>query len=553
MSYQILYENTNENIFSRLMKIRNIDDDIESFLNPSFSNYWLDPYLLNDFDKAIYRIEKAIQNNEKIMVFGDYDVDWITWSYLIYTFFSKFLGYKNISIRLPNRLEDWYWIKDYHLDEIKSQWVSLVITVDNWITAIKEAIHARNIWLDIIITDHHKQLDEIPQWYAVVNPQISPNYYFKWISWVWVAFKLVSALSNKLIKDNEKKKQVINYLLPIVAIWTVADCVPLVHENRLFVKLWLEYINKRKWIPPSLDNFLNYLNIKWDIDTFHIWFLIAPRINAWWRIMSPYDSLHCLLYSDPVKQIKYLDKIEELNQERKKIQEELFKKADQLIDKEKNILIAASDWFHEWIIWIVAWRLTEKHYKPSIILAIDEEKWVAVWSLRWPDYFSVIELLYHIWEDLDRFWWHKQAWWMTVKLDKLETVINKIYEYCEKNIQTQEIKKLIYVDTPIYNWELKTEILWDIDKFAPYWEWNPQPIFLLEDIVVNSAEKVWKTGNWHLKLHVSKAWNNFPVLFWGKWWEIENIERNIPKKIIWKIRKDEFNWWFFIDWNSIID
>lgn len=550
--YNILYDNPDEDIFTRLLKIRNVEENIENFLNPSFANYWLDPFLLSDIDKSIDRIEVAMKKNEKIMIFGDYDVDGITSSYLLYTFFTKFLWYKNISIRLPNRLEDWYWIKINHIDELHKLNVDLIITVDNWITAIKEAIHAKNLWIDMIITDHHKNLDQVPDAFAIINPHVSEKYPFKFLAWVWVAFKFASAISNRLIKDPQTKKDIINYLMPIVSIGTVADCVPLINENRLFVKMGLDLINEKKWIPNSITNLLKYLNIKTKIETFHIWYMIAPRLNASWRMVTPYESLFCLLNWDSEKQCQYLDKMEELNTKRKKLQDELLKKAEASIDTEKKILIFADEEMHDGIIWLVAWRLTEKHHKPSVIITLKPQEGLATASLRGPDYFDIVKMLEKAGKLLITFWWHKQAWWMTCKLADLPTVTQIFEDYCDKKIKQKDIKKTTNIDTYLYEWELQKNSLENIDRLAPFGEWNQEPIFMIEKTVVNSVEKVWKNWWAHLKVHVNKWDNKFPVMFRWKWSQIDTIEKNVEKNIVWKIKTDTFNWGFFIDWVDII-
>ncbi|USN55451.1 MAG: DHH family phosphoesterase [Candidatus Peribacteria bacterium] len=234
MHYKILYENPNESIANRLLKIRNIEDNLEDFLSPSYSRYRQDPSKLNQIEEASKRIIQAIEKQEKIMIFGDYDVDGIVSSYVMYTFFSKFLQYKNISVRLPHRTKDGYGIKSYHLDEIKSLGCSLVITVDNGITAIEEAKHALEIGVDMIVTDHHKALEQLPAALAVINPQISPDFGFQDICGAAVACKVCMYLAEKLL-DKESQKELLQTLLPFVAIATVADCMPLVQENRLLV------------------------------------------------------------------------------------------------------------------------------------------------------------------------------------------------------------------------------------------------------------------------------------------------------------------------------
>ncbi len=552
MNYKILYENSQEDLIQRLLKIRNIQDNPNNFLKPTFSNYWIDPYKLKDFEKGINKITNSIKKNERIVIFWDYDADWITWSYSLYQFFTKFLWYKNITIRLPDRMKDWYWIRKKHIKEAKEIWANLIITVDNWITALKEAKYAKEIWIEMIITDHHNPLEELPEAHSIINPQISDDYHFKWLAWVWVVFKLIIALSNKFIKKRRDKKLILNYFLPIVSIWTVADCVPLLNENRLFVKKWLELINTSQEIPFSLRNFINFLNIKWNIDSFHIWFIIGPRLNASWRLLSPYDSLYCLLYWNPQKQIRYLEKIEETNTNRKNIQEKTFQEAEKMINWEDNILVAYGEDFHEGIIWIVSWRITEKYNKPSIVLNINNKEKTAVASLRGPEYFNIIKMLKKAEQYLERYGWHKQAWGLTVKTENLEKIIQIFQDYCKKNIKEEELEKKPQVDTEILSHEINKEKLLKIDELWPFGEWNPQPKFLIKDIIINSAQKVGKNWNWHMKLQVEKDWKKFPVLFRRKWEEIDKIEKNISKNLIGKIKKDNFNWGFFVDWEKLI-
>lgn len=545
--YKLLYENPNEDFFTRLLKIRNINDDILDFLNPSLAKYRIDPFFLDDMEKSITRVMKAIKDKEKIMIFGDYDADGITSSFVLFSFFNKFLKYKNISIRLPSRFEEGYGIRISHIDEIKSLWVKLIITVDNWITAINEVNHANNIWIDMIITDHHKALNEIPQAYGIINPNISSKYWFKWLAWVWVVFKFITAMANKFGFDEKTKQNIINFYLPVVAIWTVADCVPLINENRAFVKKWLELLNTKKNLPKSIENLIKYINIKTKIDTFHIGFMIAPRLNASGRLLSPYKSLNCLLSTDADKQKGIFEEMEQLNTERKKLQDEAFKEAEKNLDIEKNIIIICSDNLWEWIIWLVAGKLTEKYNKPSVVISINNEKWTATASLRWPDYFDVVDLLNQAAKYLINYGWHKQAGWMTVNIQDLEVVINIFEEYTQRIIVKEKTKKILYVDTKIYDWELNLSQLNDVQKLAPFGEWNPEPIFLIEQIDINWVEKVGKNGNWHLKIHAQKNNIKFPVLFRSKWSEVNWFEKEWKKDIIWKVKKDDYNWWFFID------
>ena len=552
MNYHVIHDNPDEDLLTRLFKVRWIDDNIDSFLSPKLNDYRLDPFLLNDMDKAVERITKAIQNKEMIMIFWDYDVDGVTSSYILYEFISRFLKYKKVSIQYPDRIKEWYGIKKIHIDNMKQKWVNLIITVDNGITSIQEGLYAKQQGIDLIITDHHQNLESLPEAIAVVNPQISPNYPFKWLAGVGVAFKLICALLAKSNFDQKEKNHIFNYFIPIVAIWTVADVVPLVKENRVIVIKWLQRLNSGKQLPASLKWFLDFLNIKWKIETYHIWFIIWPRINAGGRIKSPYDSLYSLLYSWE-KQLAYLENLELINTERRKMQERMFKEAESMIDLSKKILIAFHEDFHEWIVGIVSWRLTEKYYKPSMIMKIDQKKQIAVASLRWPEYFSIINMIKDSWDLLERFGGHKGAGWLTVKLENLDALIQKLSEYCEVCIQDNHLVKSIQIDTKIYEHERKSETLEKIEELAPFGEGNKEPMFLLENVHINKIEKVWTRGKCHLKIHGTFGKKKIVSMFRWRGDEVaEFIARHEePVSLIGKIRKDTFNGWFYLEWTNI--
>ena len=555
MNFKLIYDNPKEDLLNRLFKVRWIDDDIDSFLDPKLSDYRGNPFLLHDMEKSVQRIIQAMKDKEKIMIFWDYDVDGITSSYILYQFFMKFLNYKYVSIQYPDRIEDGYGIKKKHIDDIQSKGVTLIITVDNGISTVQEAEYAKELGIDIIITDHHQHGEKIPPAFAVITPLISPEYPFKYLAGVGVAFKLICALTERSTLTKDKKNQVFNYFLPVVAIGTVADVVPLVNENRVIVKRGLELINRNhENLPSSLKWFLKYLNLKNNVDTFHIGFIIWPRINAGGRIQSPYDSLKALLYTGE-KQIDHLDKIEEINTERKRIQEEALKKAEELIDLNERILIATNESFHEGIVGIVAGRLTEKYTKPSMVLKINQEKQLWIASLRGPDYFNVIEMISTASDILERFGGHKGAGWLAVKLENLDKLIQRFQTYCNECIQDHHLIKTVKVDTKIYQHERDNVILAKIQQFAPFGEGNSEPVFLLEDIVIKKVEKVGTNGKSHLKVHGQFGDKKITAMFRGKWWEVDNLLESSAKSsglsIIWKIKKDTFNGWFYLEWADI--
>ncbi|MCK9467210.1 MAG: single-stranded-DNA-specific exonuclease RecJ [Candidatus Absconditabacterales bacterium] len=553
MKYKILNEDENLNLIERLLKIRGISEDADIFLNPKIKDYRLDPMKLNDMSKAVDRIILALKNNEKIMIFGDYDVDGITSSFILFKFFTKFLKYRNISIMYPDRIEEGYGIKNLHLDEIKKKGVSLVITVDNGITNIQEAEYAKKIGLDMIITDHHKNLEKIPDAIAVINPLISVNYNFKYLAGVGVAFKLLCALLDNTKNRSEKKKNdIFNYFLPIVAIGTVADIVSLTGENRLLVKKGLDLINKhRDQIPESLQGFLEYLNLK-EVDTFHIGFVIGPRINAGGRIDSPYNSLNTLLFTGN-KQLEALQKIDEINNDRKKLQEDAFKIAEEMLDLDQKILIAEHEDFHEGVVGIVSGKITEKYNKPSIVFKINKDKGIAVASLRGPEYFNIIEMLQKHSDLLERSGGHKQAGGLTILLDNLDEFKQNVEKYCNEIISDDDLGKILYIDTKIYSDEWNYQLIQGLENLAPFGEGNKEPQFLFENITVEKVEKVGKNGNGHMKIYGIFGDKKINFLFRGKGDMIKKINVDSKINIIGKIKKDDFNGGHYVNGTEIIE
>ncbi|HKL44343.1 MAG TPA: single-stranded-DNA-specific exonuclease RecJ [Candidatus Absconditabacterales bacterium] len=560
MKYKILCEDKNLDLIERIFKIRGISDDIDNFLNPKIKNYRLDPLKLNDMQKAVNRIIKAIEKNEKIMIFGDYDADGVTSSFILFKFFAKYLKYKNISIMYPDRIEDGYGLKNKHLDSIKEKGVDLIITVDNGITSVLEAEYAKEIGIDLIITDHHKNGEQIPDAIAVVNPVISKDYDFKYLAGVGVAFKLICALLDQigifngddtLEENGNKKNKIFNYFLPIVAIGTVADIVPLIGENRLLVKKGLDLINNnRHLISESLQGFLKYLNLK-EVDTFHIGFVIGPRINAGGRISSPYKSLDTLLFTG-AKQLKSLQEIDEINTNRKKLQESAFKIAEESLNLEDKLLIAESEDFHEGIVGIVSGRITEKYNKPSIVFKINKEKGIAVASLRGPEYFDIIDMIQKHGNLLERSGGHKHAGGLTVKIEKLKDLKEKLIKYSNEIILEDDLEKTILVDTHITHDEWNYDLMKLLQDLGPFGEGNKEPNFLFKDILVDKVEKVGKNGNGHMKICGNFGDKKINFLFWGKGDMIKSVDKKSNIDIVGKIKKDDFNGGYFVNGVEII-
>ncbi len=551
MQWRILNDSSDLSLLQRLFAVRNIQDHPDDFLSPSYARYRQPASEFDGMLDATQRIIQAMQRQEKIMIFGDYDVDGIVSSFTLYTFFRSFLNYPHVSIRLPHRQNDGYGIQTKHMDLIKEAGVSLIITVDNGITAIEPARHAKELGLDMIITDHHKPLEILPDALTIINPHLTPKLRFKELCGTTVAYKLCTQLAAQLITDPAQKIRMQERLLPLVAIATVADCMPLVDENRLLVSKWLEIINtKRDKMIPSLAQFINHLNIK-TAEAYHIGFMIAPRLNATGRMGSAHDGLDCLLTQDIVKQLQLLQNMEERNTERKSIQDDLYQSALSQIDTDNNFLAAVSDEFHEGVIGIVAGKIAEKWKKPTLVGAIDKEAGTMVASLRGPKGFHIVHMLQDAQHLLLRFGGHAQAGGLTVALDKLDDLLSHLQTYCRTNFSSDD-ELTVTVDTKIHAHELDHKSMADIHLLGPFGEWNPEPTFLIDRLIITQASKIGTKGAGHLKLQAKHG--NAPVTIMQRWkGDLHNaIAKDTPTTLIWRVKKDTYKGGFYMEGMHIV-
>lgn len=487
------------------------------------------PYLLVWMKEAVERIKKAKENSEKVMIFWDYDVDWVTSTSILMHFFKKV--WIIASYRLPHRINDWYGLKNYFIDEFDSIWIDLVITVDCWTRDIEVIKYAKEKWIDVIITDHHSVPEIIPEEaIAIINPKRPDcSYPFKYLSWAWVAFKLMSALAHELLSKNEAEKY-IEETIDIAAIWTVADCMSIVWENRIIVEAGLKQIKKSRsrWIRKLIEQ-----KIHDDLDSDIFWFLIWPRLNAAGRLDTPYKAVNLILNnSDSVEET--IEEIENLNNSRKVLTTKFVNLALENINPNDNIIFYHSTEITHWIIWIVAWRLTEKYYRPSIVLIEDEEKLVA--SCRSPEFFSIVEILEKYKDYFVAFWGHKQAAWFTILKSKFEDFKKEILKEVNK-IDFTNHKKTIEIDKIIRPEDIWFNFLNKINKYKPFWMGNKKPVFLIKNLNYEKISYLWQWVD-HLKVDTKYG---FKICAFGLWEFMEKIKKSENISIIFELNLDTFN------------
>lgn len=339
---------------------------IKIFLDPKRKDFH-NPYLMPDMEKAVDRIVKAIETKEKVIVYGDYDVDGIT----SITVLKKFLQERGLETGyyIPNRLNEGYGLNKKAIEKIASEGYTLIITVDCGISGIEEIEYAYSLGMEVIVTDHHEPLEKLPNAVAIIDCKRKDNKYpFNSLAGVGVAFKLTQALSQRL---NIDEKESLKYL-DIVCLGTISDIVPLIDENRVIAKLGLKLAEVTK--NPGLKSLFTVAGYK-EINSNSISFGIAPRINACGRMGHEVEALKLFLSNDNDEVLSITEKLNSYNHERQEIEKRIFEEAIEKIEKENleknNAIVIGSENWHHGVIGIVASKITDLYFKPSILVCFD--------------------------------------------------------------------------------------------------------------------------------------------------------------------------------------
>ena len=356
-------------LLAMILVNRNIveEEKVNVFLNPTRRDFY-DPFLMPDMGKAVDRIIHAIENNERIMIFGDYDVDGITST----TVLKKFLTDRNalVSEYIPNRLYEGYGLNKQAIKKIVDDKYNLIITVDCGISGIEEVEYANSLGIETIVTDHHEPGETLPKALAVVDAKRKDNQYpFNSLAGVGVVFNLIQAISQKL---NLEEKEYLKYL-DLVCLGTISDIVPLIDENRVITKLGLKLVEVTKNI--GLKTLLNISGYK-TIDSNTISFGIAPRINACGRMGHAKEALNLFFAENEEEANQIAQRLNEYNKERQEIEKRIFDEAVEKIEKEndnKAVIVLGKENWHHGVIGIVSSKITEMYFKPSILICFEEE------------------------------------------------------------------------------------------------------------------------------------------------------------------------------------
>lgn len=488
-------------------------DDAKTFFRPELSQLH-DPFLMKDMDKAVTRIEQAINNREKILVYGDYDVDGTTAVALVYSFLKKL--YTEVDFYIPDRYKEGYGISIQGIDFAAKSGYKLVIALDCGIKAVDKIEYASSKGVDFIIGDHHRPGDTIPSAIAVLDAKrVDCPYPYKELSGCGVGFKMIQAYSQK----NTFPFDDLNEYLDLVVVAIASDIVPITGENRILAYYGLQRINSNP--RPGIEAILEYTTFEKvrprnieegdyiynrELTVSDLVFQIGPRINAAGRIESGRNSVELLISQTVDQASTFAKRINELNLERRTLDSEITEEAMQMIaedpdNKSKLSTIVFNPNWSKGVIGIVASRLIESYYRPTIVFTKSNGLLTA--SCRSVQSFDIYDAIDHCSDLLEHFGGHKYAAGFSLKPEKLEEFRAKFEKYVQENITEDSLTPEITIDAEIHLNEINNKFYRILKQFAPFGPGNMAPIFITKDVMDTGKARV--VGKNHLKLEVVHA------------------------------------------------
>lgn len=528
-----------DTILANILAQRGITDfdTAKDFFRPALTHLH-DPFLMKDMDKAISRIETAIKKNEKILIYGDYDVDGTTAVALVFTFFKNI--HKNIDYYIPDRYGEGYGVSFKGIDWAKENGYSLIIALDCGIKSIDKVEYANQRNIDFIICDHHRPGNELPKAIAVLDPKRNDcNYPFKELSGCGIGLKLVQAY---LVKNNLPFEQLEPYLdLAVVSI--AADIVPVTGENRVLAYYGLKRFNSDP--RPGFKAMLELANIKRELTVSDLVFIIGPRINAAGRIENGKKAVELLISDNSASALLSGQNINITNTQRRDLDVKITEHAlsmidnnDALIDRKTTVLFH-NEW-HKGVIGIVASRLIEKYYRPTIVLT--ESNGMATGSARSVKDFDVYEAIEACSELLEQFGGHKYAAGLTLKLENVAAFQNKFEEVVNATIEDHMLIPEIEIDDTLRFNDINQKFLRILKQLAPFGPGNMSPVFLTTNVV--DSGNICIVGNNHLKMNIQDAKDpkeTFAAIAFGMGHLFNDIYQRKPFNVCYTIEEHEWN------------
>jgi single-stranded-DNA-specific exonuclease len=528
-------------VLANLLVQRNIStvEEAKKFFRPSLNNLH-DPFLMKDMDKAIQRLNQAFKNNENILIYGDYDVDGTTAVSLLYSFLKK--RYQNISFYIPDRYDEGYGISIKGIDYASKNNFSLVIALDCGIKAVEKIKYANSKNIDFIICDHHLPGDEIPEAVAVLDPKRPDcGYPFKELSGCGVGFKLLQAYC---LQENIPLEELYE-LIDLVAVSIASDIVPIMGENRIIAYYGLKKLNEKPIIGlKALKEIARITDTKLNIND--VVFKIGPRINAAGRIEKGDKAVKLLTSKDEYVAKRLAREINDCNDDRRELDQNIFKEAIELIQNDpefvnkKTTVLYKEDW-NKGVIGIVASRLIEYYYRPTIILT--KSNGLINGSARTVegfDLYKAIESCSHL---LENYGGHTFAAGLTLKPNNLYTFIQTFEKVVSETIKEEQLTPFIEIDDELEFKDIDSRFFKVLHLFEPYGPGNMTPVFVSYDVYDSGSGKTVGKNNEHLKLELKQENYKkyfFPAIAFNLGFKVDDLIQAKKFNVCYSIDKNEF-------------
>ncbi|CAN5208179.1 single-stranded-DNA-specific exonuclease RecJ [soil metagenome] len=487
-------------------------DQLADFLSPSLKGL-RSPFELREMDRGVERVAAAVRNKEKICVYGDYDVDGVTSTALLVGTL-RFLG-ANPSFAIPHRINDGYGMSEKRVEQIAKDGCTLILTVDTGVGAIGPVRRAKELGMDVVVTDHHLAGDELPETIAFINPNRTDGYYEHGrLCGVGVAFKFAHALLKVSGTTERDAKAFLMEQLDLVALGTIADVVPLTGENRIFARHGLDAIARSR--RPGIRALIDVAGYSGKPITPHaVGFGLGPRLNAAGRTQDALLALKLLLSTSPTESHAIAQELDALNRERQEIERGILDASllaiTEIASLSSNAVVVAGEGWHFGVVGIVASRLTERFGVPAIVLTIEED--LARGSARSVSGFNIHEALQACSEHLETFGGHAAAAGVKLRKSKLPTFREAMNDHAGRIFSTMDRTQTLEVDTEVSAAEIGRHFYDDLQKMQPFGEGNRAPVLLLRS--VESAGPPRIVGRNHLKLRLKCGTTTFDGIGFG--------------------------------------
>ncbi|MBU1178249.1 single-stranded-DNA-specific exonuclease RecJ [Patescibacteria group bacterium] len=490
---------------SQLLYNRGLDtqEKVDEFFNPDYSQDLFDPFLLKDMDRAVERIEQAVKKKERVGIFGDYDADGVTSSVLLMELFRDALGLTG-QVYIPDRVSEGYGLNNKAIDWLADKKVDLIVTCDCGVSNKKEIDYARKKGIDVIVTDHHHVAHKFSRQYIVVDSKREGDKYpFKELAGVGIVFKLVQAIikSKPDILRPGVDERFVKRALDLVTIGTIADCSPIISENRTLVKYGLDILRDSERV--GLRALFEVAGVERDkVDTEAVGFFLAPRINAAGRLDHANVAFKLFTTQTMAEAQNYAQQLQQTNYQRQRVTDKIFRAArTQIKDdvaKNKILLAKGQDW-PLGVVGIVAGKLTEEFFRPTLVLEEGEKQCTG--SGRSIEQFNLIEAIFSCKDILLEFGGHKMAAGFGLKKENVDEFYQRLQRLAEEQIKDEDLVPTLALDAELdikkVDWDLYNSLL----RFQPFGADNRQPLFVVPSVYIRDVRAIGKQGS-HLKMKV---------------------------------------------------